>query len=599
MPTAHEELGMRIERHPKELKFLFLTEMWERFGFYLMLGIFLLYMTDSEKGGLGWSEEKAGVVYGTYIALVYFTPFIGGLLADRVLGYRRTIVIGAVLMMLGYFGLALPGELTFFIALGLIILGNGAFKPNISSLLGNLYPPGSSLKEAGYNIFYMGINIGAFICNFVAAIVRNTFDRNPVYIGSAKITGWQLAFATAGLGMILGLIIFLWAYRRLTAADPDHTRAGGNSESLMPLWVQCIGPALGLAVLGWFLPQIYEKYTEEKFLLKPDVTAFILACVPVIVFYFNVWRKVADRVERGRVAALLVIFLVVIMFWAIFYLNGTALTDFTRDDTNRVPGTLVRPLTESLEPLAEDAPPSYFKNADPTLPRPAKDTFRVVDQKEYERRQKANALTEKKGERVYVYVTPKLFQQVFKNTNSSSPALEEGEQLKLANTELFQSINPGLVVLLTPLVVGFWAMLRRRGREPSTAAKIGLGLLLTAGGPLVMLAATWASQDGQHKVSAWWLFGTYGMLTVGELCLSPMGLALVNKVAPARIQAFMMGGWFLSTSLGGKLSGIFAQIYHEMDREAFWVFLAGCALVFSIIIFLLLPWLNRQMRTDQ
>jgi POT family proton-dependent oligopeptide transporter len=200
-------------------------------------------------------------------------------------------------------------------------------------------------------------------------------------------------------------------------------------------------------------------------------------------------------------------------------------------------------------------------------------------------------------------VTPDILKKIYANTDSTTPILKEpGKVPKLANTELFQSINPAFVVLLTPLVVGFWSFMRRRGKEPSTAGKIGFGLLLTAGAPLVMVGATLATHDGQYKVSALWLFGFYCILTLGELCLSPMGLALVNKTSPARFQAFMMGGWFLSTSLGGKLSGIFAQVYKVMlreemiTREGFWFFLACCALAFAGIIFVLLPWLNRQMR---
>jgi POT family proton-dependent oligopeptide transporter len=586
---------MANERHPKELKILFFTEMWERFGFYLIIGIFFLYATDTEKGGLRMDPREAMAILGSYLALVYFTPFIGGLLADRLLGYRKTIVIGGVLMMLGYFSLALADEHTFYFSLGLIILGNGAFKPNISSLVGNLYPPGSPLKDTGYNIFYLGINLGAFVCNFVAALVRNYFDSHPEW----NVVGWQAAFSTAGFGMMIGLVIFLWNYRRLAAADLGGRRGGERRESLLPLWLQCIVPALALGVLGWFLPEWYFKYTDEAFPLKPDVTAFILACLPVIVFYFNIWRTVPDRGEKGRVAALLVIFSVVVIFWAIFNLNSTALTDFTQNNTDRVPGALIRPVTETFEHLAEDAPPSYYTNAGPEVPRPAEATFRRVIPAEYEKRQKANTLKVQEGDREYVYVTEEMYRQVYAKATPSTPRLKEGELPKLANTELFQSINPAFIILFTPLVVAFWSVLRRRGKEPSTAAKIGLGLLLTAGAPLIMLAATWASHGGEHKVSAWWLFGTYGMITLGELCLSPMGLSLVNKTAPARLQGFMMGGWFLSTSLGGKLSGIFAQVYSVMDRETFWIFLACCALFFSGIIFLLLPWLNRQMQADR
>jgi len=177
--------------------------------------------------------------------------------------------------------------------------------------------------------------------------------------------------------------------------------------------------------------------------------------------------------------------------------------------------------------------------------------------------------------------------------------LEAGEHLKLINTELFQSINPAYVILFTPLVVAFWHFLRGRGKEPSTPAKIGLGMLLMAGGPLIMLGATLASHDGQTKASPWWLLANYVPFTLGELCLSPMGLSLVNKMSPVHISAFMMGGWFLSTSIGNKLSGIFGEAYEQMDHRVFWTALIACNLVFAGVIFALLPWLNRQMATKQ
>jgi POT family proton-dependent oligopeptide transporter len=591
-----ENHGMARERHPAGLKILFMTEMWERFGFYLMLGIFPLYMTDKEKGGMGWSSSDMAVIFGSYLALVYFTPFIGGLLADRVLGSRKTILIGATLMMLGYFALAIPGEVALYVALGIIILGNGAFKPNISSLLGNLYPPGSKLKDAGFSIFYLGINIGAFFCNFVAAMVRNYFDENPLYLTEEwRLTGWAAAFATAGFGMFIGLTFFALNYGRFAEADPDRRAAAGSQESLMPLWVQCLGPALALGIAGWFLPELYKQFTDDEFPLNPPTSAFVLACLPVLLFYYNIWRNVPDEADRGRVAALLVIFGVVIVFWMTFHLNGTALNIWTRDDTDRIPNALVRPVTDSMEAFAENADTRYYENAGPDVPRPNPKTLKEVDQKQYDKLKKENKLWEPRGDKLYLYVTPEIKKKIYANTNSDTPILPEGKHLKLANTELFQSINPGYVILLTPVVLGFFAALRRRGKEPSTSAKIGLGLLLTAGGPLLMLTATLVSNDGAVKVSSWWLFGTYAIVTFGELCLSPMGLALVNKMSPHKIQAFMMGGWFLSTSLGSKMSGIFGEAYEEWDHRVFWIVLMICNVFFAAVIFCLLPWLNRQM----
>jgi proton-dependent oligopeptide transporter, POT family len=579
---------MERQRHPSGLYILFFTEMWERFSFYLMLGILPLYLADSQKGGLGMTDKEAAVIVGSYIALVYFTPFIGGLIADRVLGFRRTIIIGGLLMMFGQFVLAIPDKMGLFLGMALLILGNGAFKPNISSLLGNLYPPGSPLKDAGYNIFYLGINIGAFICNFVAAFVRNYFDEHPLFITSDwQLGGWHAAFSTGGFGMFLGLIIFLFNYGRFAAFDPERSTTSRKQESLTPLWLQCLTPAVALGALFWFA----ASYGYLPF--NPPTAAFLGACLPVIVFYVNIWKKVPDANDRGRVGALLVIYGVVIVFWMTFHLNTTALNIWARDNTHRVPNKWIQKITETFEEFAENAPPDYFFNAGPEVPRPAKGTFEIVPKERYEELKKGQQLSVVKGKKVFV--TQEMFAKIYAGITPSTPILDPGEHLKLTNTELFQSINAGFVVLFTPLVVFFWGFLRRQQKEPSSSAKIGLGLLLTGGSPLIMLLATLVSHDGQTKGSAWWLFGVYAIVTLGELCLSPMGLSLVNKMAPASIAAFMMGGWFLSTSFGNKLSGIFGEAYQEMDHRFFWIILIICDLICAGSIFVLLPWLNRQM----
>lgn len=592
---------MERERHPRGLYILFFTEMWERFGYYLMLGILPLFLSDSQKGGLGLSDAEAFSIVGTYIALVYLTPFIGGLLADRLLGFRPTIVIGGLMMMMGYFMLAVPGLL--YPALLMVILGNGAFKPNISALLGNLYPPGSPLKDAGYNIFYMGINIGAFACNFVAAIVRNYFDRNPLNLGDVLvIRGWQAAFATAGFGMLIGVIIFAAYYSHFVQADPNpRTRHGkGKGESLWPLWLECVIPALIVGFVCYYA-QPTLKESLGGFPFSPSTFAFLVACIPVFIFYTRIWLQVPDAADRGRVAALLVIFVVVIVFWMIFHLNTTALTAFARDNIDRVPNVLVKPITDLAEDFAENAPPTYYFNAGPEVPRPARSTFKIISEAEYKLKEKNKELNVVEGK--HVYVTQEMFDQIYKNTNASTPMLKEMEHLKLVNTELFASINPGWVVLLTPLVVAGFAYLRKLNMEPSTSAKIGLGLLLTAGGPVVMYFATLATDykgvgDLGSKISANWLLATYFVVTIGELCLSPMGLSLVSKMSPANLRSFMMGGWFLSTAFGNKLSGVFGEVYTEWDHRTFWIVLAVSGAVCGAAIFALLPWLNKQMATE-
>ena len=498
-----------MRRHPAGLPFLFLSEMWERFGYYLMIGIFQLYLTDTvENGGLGMDRRDAADIYGTFIAFVFLTPFLGGLLADRVLGYTRSIFIGGTLMGLGYLGLALPGMTSFYVSLGLIIVGNGFFKPNISTLLGNLYNEDryKELKDSGYNIFYMGINVGASVCNLFAAFMRNKY-------------GWGEAFMTAGVGMFIGLIVFAIGLKHYRHADVKKP-AQKEDMSLARVFSTVFLPAIIVGIAAWSIP--------GNLLGSDSTDAFIFATIPVIVFYVGLWIR-ASVDDKRHLSALLSIFAVSIMFWAVFKQNGTALTTWAQFYTDREVPTAVQPATNALY-LSEKV-----VNATDTVT--AYDaSFKVV---------KVDGREVKElGKPVY-----------FKNLQPElMPA--EGATLHLFNTELFQSVNPLWVILLTPLVVAFFALLKRRGREPNTATKIAWGLLISALSTLVMVAAVYVCHNGEMKASAWWVVACYGGITIGELFLSPMGLSLVSKVSPKRLTALMMGGWFLSTSIGNKLSGI-------------------------------------------
>ncbi|MBS1153474.1 MAG: amino acid transporter [Myxococcaceae bacterium] len=562
------------QKHPKGLKWLFLTEMWERFSFYLMIGILYLYLVDSQKGGMGWDGKKAAGVVGSYLALVYFTPFIGGIIADRLLGMRKTVIIGGILMAIGHVLLAFPSEMMLYLALLALVLGNGCFKPNISTLVGNLYPKDSPLRDAGYNIFYMGINLGAFVCNFVAAIVRNKW-------------GWHAAFATAGVGMVFGLIIFIIGQKDFAHADVNP-KENKDRESLTPLWVRCIGPAAVFGIAGWVLGGMGE--TGKGFLgLGSATTAFLFACAPVIYFFVWIRGTLKDPQERSRTSALLVIYLVVVTFWAIFHQNATALSEWASSNTDRTPNALVQPIVNLAPDFAETAPPGYYKNASPQTARPEPRMFEVVSDEAYLQLEKDKKLNVEEGKPTQV--TQKMFDGIYANAGAERVP----DHLRLVNAELFQSINAGFVILFTPLVVGVFAFLRRKKKEPSTSAKIGLGLFVTGCSALVMLAAVMATNDANPKAGAWWLFGVYGVVTIGELLLSPMGLSLANKLAPKSIRAFMMGGWFLSTSIGNKVSGLFGEVYHSWDHKVF--FLVNALAVFgsAAAIFLLLPWLRRQM----
>lgn len=540
-------------KHPKGLPFLFFTEMWERFGYYLMLGIFFLYMTDSEKGGLNLTPKEASDIFGTYIALVFITPFIGGLLADRVLGYRVSISIGGVLMGLGYMTLAIPGETSFYVALGLMIIGNGFFKPNISTLLGNLYNETQykANKDSGYNIFYMGINIGAFICNFFAAYLRNNF-------------GWGYAFFAAGVGMFIGIAIFWLGNKHYKHVDVIKATKPEDMSVGRILGIVLV-PAIVAGFLGWFIP--------DNIFGSDSTDAFIFGAIPIVLFYVSLLVRSSEE-DRKPIAALLAIMGVVVIFWAIFKQNGTALTTWAEKYTDRELPASVAPIAEKLGMVQKVM---YFKT----------DVAKVDAQ--FRPIKGSNGM----------FQTELNYPLYFKNISPERKP-KETETLQLISTELFQSINPFFVVLLTPLVVGFFAMARRKGFEPSTPGKIFWGLIITALSTTIMIAAVNVGLNGQEKVSAWWLIGTYGVITVGELCLSPMGLSLVSKLAPPRLTALMMGGWMLSTSIGNKLSGVLASLWDTYEDKSYF-FAVNCIIVMvaALGIFMMLKWLTKIIEEHQ
>ncbi len=537
-------------KHPKGLPYLFLTEMWERFGYYLMLGIFVLYMKDSmSTGGMGFDGKVAYDIFGTYIALTYLTPFIGGFLADRKLGYINAVYIGGTLMGLGYLGFAINGELSFYLSMALVIIGNGFFKPSISTLLGNLYSEDAykSAKDSGFNIFYMGINIGAFVCNIIAAFMRNKYS-------------WDAAFITAGAGMFLGLIIFSLGLKHYKAANVLKP-ATKDDISIGRLFGIVFVPAIIAGYLGWILPgNIFGSDSND---------AFIFACIPVIFYFVSLLVK-ASSDDKRPIAALLSIFAVSIMFWAVFKQNGTVLTDWAENYTNRQVSGTTEQVASSLY-LAKNI--TYTKTE-----IPAYDNQFV--------------LIKENGAEVKTVDYPMYFANY---DPQKLPA--EGTTIATANTELFQSINPFWVVALTPVVVGFFGFLRRRGKEPSTPAKIAWGMLISALSCLIMVGAVYYSDNGTIKASSLWLIACYGVITVGELFLSPMGLSLVSKLSPPRITALMMGGFFLSTSIGNKLSGILANTWYNYENKQHF-FLVNFVLlgIAATIGFLLLKWMNAIMK---
>lgn len=533
-------------QHPKALPFLFFSEMWERFGYYLMIGIFTLYLKDV-KEGFAMTEAESADLYGTFIALVFLTPFLGGLLADRFFGYRKSIIAGGLLMGIGYCLMGIHDKTVLYIAMTLVIFGNGFFKPNISTLLGNVYstPEHKAMKDDGFNIFYMGINIGAFICNFFGAALQ-------------IMLGWTWAFMAAGIGMFIGILIFLAG----TKHYKDFDVIKGEQEGDMPfsrIVLLILLPSVVAGVMGWLIP--------SNIFGSDSTDAFIFACIPVVFFYSTLYVK-ANPDEKKPIGALLAIFAVVTLFWAVFKQNGSALNTWADRYTNREVSGTQQVLFDNLK---------FSKSLNYS-----KDSTELYDAAF--RLQKSST-----GEVLKTVDYPLYFRNVLPEKRP-----QEGSQVSVWSTNLSQSINPGWVIMLTPLVVAFFTFLRRKNAEPTTPTKIALGLLISGLSALVMYAAVQAGNNGAEKVSVWWLIASYGVITIGELFLSPMGLSIVSKLSPPRITALMMGGWFLSTSIGNKLSGVLASMWDTYDDKGNF-FLVNVGLLFLAFLFMLaiLRWLNK------
>lgn len=552
-----KEITIMWKKHPKALPFLFLSEMWERFGYYLMIGIFTLYLKDV-KAGFAMTEKEASDLYGTFIALVFLTPFIGGLIADRYLGYKKSIVFGGILMGIGYFLMGVHNITVLYIAMTFVIVGNGFFKPNISTLLGSFYnnEKYKDKKDEGYNIFYMGINVGGFICNFFGAALQ-------------ILLGWHWAFMAAGVGMFIGVIVFLLGTKHYVG----HDQKKGVQEGDMPFYkiiLFILLPSFIFGAIGWLIKGVASETNLNSSIFGSDSTdAFIFACIPIVFFYGTIYFK-AKAEDKRSIGALLAIFGVVILFWGVFKLNGSALTTWADRYTDReVTGT-----TGQIVGKLKLAKEVEYK----------KDSTELYDAQF--RLQKVNGVVQKEVN------YPLYFRNV---APEKLPA--EGGKVHLWATNLSQSINPGWVIILTPLVVAFFSFLRVRKKEPSTPTKIAFGLLISALSVLIMIAAVKIGNNGAEKVSAWWLVANYGIITIGELFLSPMGLSVVSKLSPVNITSLMMGGWFLSTSIGNKLSGVLASMWDTYDDKAnfFWVNFA--LLMFAtVLMFGLVKQLNKVMK---
>ncbi len=630
-------------RHPKGLSALFFTEMWERLGFYIIVGILVLYLRDTERGGLGMTVKHAAEIYGTYMAFVYFTPFLGGLIADRYLGYRLAVLIGGLLLSGGYFLLGVRSEQALYGGLALVCLGNGLFKPNITAMVGNLYAPGDPKRDAGFNIFYMGINIGACLSALLSAPLRNEWT-------------FSVAFVGAGVGLLVGVGNLLLNWRKLASADRQPV-IDPRDTGLGQIMLTILLPAAIFGAIGYYLG---NQIALVKDSLGPITFAFLVAMIP-IGFYFVMLVVRAGPDERPGLGAILPVYLAGGAFFMILHLNGGLITLFAEERTNRE-GAWVPDVVEKY--YCQKAMPSYFKNADPSVPRPPEDSLVVVEPRLEAmfgaRRISETALNELSQKhpdikaaspedqaladwkflvtKVYpadqitvetardahgvettsvkpsetakplrevlllrqragqtfpvILVSQETFDGIYRN--SSADRLTRGTFLGLLNAELIANfLNPLFVVLLTPIVVAFVSWRLRLGKGISTARKILYGMLITFVSLLFMAGAAYSGGNGQSKVTVGWIVLFYVIITVGELLLSPMGLSLVTKLSPKRFVGLMLGGWFVSTAVGNKLSGFISGL---QPTATMFVVLSLAMLGVALVILAVLPMLDRAIK---
>lgn len=533
------------QKHHKGLWILFGTEMWERFGYYLMVGIFLLYLKDPiSNGGAGFNLKMAMDLVGSYIAMAYLTPFIGGLVADRFLGYRKAIILGGALLAAGYFVLAIPGRTSLYIAMILLVVGNGFFKPNISTLLGNIYNKEElkAKKDTAYNIFYMGINIGAFVCNFVAAYMRNHY-------------GWGYAFMAAGVGMTIALIWFICGYKKVAEGDVRKPMQKGDMPMSKILGYVFL-PAFIAAIIGWNL----EALIGHTIFGTKSNDAFMLACVPIIVFYVGLYVKASKEDKRG-LGALFSFFLVSIVFWVIYNQNSTGLTIWADQYTNRE-------MPAGLEKIVKP-----FGFLEPVTTEP----HEVIKYDEYFR-----SGLGPDGKLVKTMGPDSYFQ------NLPQTQWPQDGKLNLLSTEIFQSVNPFFIVLFTPVLVWIFGRMARKKREPSTPKKVGLGIWFAGLSSLIMYIAVMSTDVFHDKTEATWIVCTYAIFTIGELLVSPIGLSLVSKLSPPRITALMMGAWFIVNAIAGKLAGLMATFWDSFThKENYFLILVIAGAIAGLIMFIM------------
>jgi len=462
------------KKNPNSLTTLFFTEMWERFSYYGMRALLVLYLVNS----LNYSDADALHIYAIYTGLVYLTPIIGGYLADKYLGTQKTIFIGGVTMMLGHFLMVFPNLL--FLAMGLLIIGNGYFKPNISTLLGRLYKNNDVRRDSGFSLFYIGINLGAFLAPLIVGYVGETIN-------------WHYGFAIAGLGMLAGLIQFYLGQNKIIQEDlSNKTKKLGLADWVLITFLSLIN-----------IPIILFIFEINNFI---NIYAYELLSISlllmVILFLKKKSKIIFIRSDIKKVLYISILSLFVIFFWIGFEQAGGSLTLYASNSVDRS---------------------------------------------------------------LFGFIIPASF---------------------------FQSINPLIIILIGPIIANFWLKIDKSDHKVNTSQKMGIGLILLSAGFFLIM---FVNNSNTANISLWWLVGVYFLHTIGELCLSPIGLSMVSRVSPKKIASLMMGFWFLSSAIANYSAGKLPTILQSNNLDLF-TFLTIMSLAAGIILISIAPLMEKLVK---
>jgi proton-dependent oligopeptide transporter, POT family len=499
------EQDTRFFGHPRGLSTLFFTEMWERFSYYGMRAILILFMTAPvAAGGLGFDTATAGPIYALYVSSVYLLSVPGGWVADRVLGLRRAVFVGGVIIMMGHICLAVPSITTFYLGLALIATGTGFLKSNVSVLVGKLYATDDVRRDAGYSIYYMGINTGALIAPLVTGWLAQgeAFKGILASAGMRPETSWHWGFGAAAVGMFLGLVQYVRGGKHLSPdglhpVRPSDPVAAARLDrqvrrvGYVTVGVLVVGAVLLLSGAVGFDPEAISRNFK-----------WVLIAVTVGFFAWLFLSRGWTREERKSLVVIAVLFAAATVFWMAYEQAGSTLNLFADRNTNNAI-------------LGQSFPPSWY-----------------------------------------------------------------------------QSLPPLFIILFAPVFAAVWVRLGRR--NPSSPAKFALGLFLLGLGFAVMIGAASAAVSGS-RVSPMWLVLSYLLQTLGELCLSPVGLSAMSTLAPARIAGLVMGVWFLALAVGNYLAGMASSFYETMPLPTLFTIVTATALITALVLALLVKPIRRMM----